>query len=102
MTCENLARCFKIPQGCNSSSECNLLISYKHNTGDDAFDMTIATNQGWGAFSQVPQLGFEKMVYSPVIVFFFFFFFFIVCKRKPKSKFLTNLGFLRDNNEQEN
>ena len=73
MTCENPARCFKIPQDCNSSSDCNLLINYKRNGGDNAFDITVATNQAWGAFAQVPQLKSEKMV---VLLYYYYYYFF--------------------------
>ena len=62
ITCENLATCFKIPEDCTSSKDCNLLVNYKHDMENSAFDVTIASNEEWGAFSQVQDLKAEKMV----------------------------------------
>ena len=62
ITCENPATCFKIPQGCTSSKDCNLVVNYEHNMTSSAFDITIASNDEWGAFSQVPDLQADRMV----------------------------------------
>ena len=62
ITCENPATCLKIPGSCTSSKDCNLLVNYKHNIANSAFDITIASNEEWGAFSQVPDLKADKMV----------------------------------------
>ena len=62
ITCENQATCFKIPEGCTSSKDCNLLVNYKHNMANSAFNITIASKEEWGAFSQVPDIKADKMV----------------------------------------
>ena len=62
ITCENQATCFKIPKGCTSSKDCNLLVNYKHNMANSAFNITIASKEEWGAFSQVPDIKADKMV----------------------------------------